>query len=304
MQLLGYLLLRLVTTLLWLIPFPVLYWFSDGLAFLFYKIIGYRRKIVESNLRRCFPEKEEKEINEIAWKSYQNLTDNILETLKSFTMTTAAVRSRYNFVNPEVLDEWTEKGSPILICGSHFNNWEWGVQTADVDVKAQVYGVYKPLKNKSIDAYFNQLRKRAGMRLLKMKKTFAFIADNQQEPGVYFFIADQSPSNHARIHWVDFLGNETACSTGVDTLARMYNYPVFHYEVTRTKRGYYQVEYTEVCLDPSTKKEGEITQDFMSILAKAIQKCPESWLWSHKRWKLERTKVEANLKRLAAEGKL
>ena len=216
MQKLGYLLLRLVTTILWLIPFPILYLLSDGLAFLFYKILGYRRKVVESNLRRCFPEKEEKEIKQIAWKSYQNLTDNILETLKSFTMTTAKVRQRYKFLNPEVLDEWTAKGSHILICGSHFNNWEWGVQTADVDVKAQVYGVYKPLKNKSIDGYFNNLRKRAGMRLLKMKKTFAFIEANQQEPGIYFFIADQSPANHSRIHWVDFLGNETACATGVD----------------------------------------------------------------------------------------
>ena len=293
----GYLMIRLLAFLFWLIPFPLLYLISDGLAFLFYKVLGYRSEVVESNLKRCFPEKDEKEIKKIAHLSYRNLTDNILEVIKSFTLSLPRLRKRYVFKNPEVLDQWAEKGIPIMMCGSHYNNWEWGVQTADIDMKPQAYGVYKPLHNKPINNYFNKIRKRAGMRLLSMKETFGFIEDHQKEAGVYFFIADQSPSNHQRIHWVDFFNNETACSTGVDTLARQFNFPVYHYEVTRVRRGFYEVEYTEVCLDPSNKKEGEITQDFMNLLEKAIRKKPEGWLWSHKRWKLDREKIEAKHKK-------
>jgi len=293
MQYFGYLMIRLVAFLLWLTPFPIIYLISNGLAFLFFKVFGYRSKVVLSNLKRCFPEKDEKEINKIAHLSYRNLTDNILEVIKTFTLPIPELRKRFIYKNPEVFEPWNEKGIPVLICGSHYNNWEWGVQTADMDVSAQVYGIYKPLRNKPINDYFNKIRERAGFLMLPMKETFSFIEKNQKKAGVYFFVADQSPSNHNRIHWVNFFNNETACATGVDTLARLYNFPVFHFEITRIKRGYYEVEYTEVCLDPSDKKEGEITQDFMNILEKAIRRSPESWLWSHKRWKLDRARDEA-----------
>ena len=54
----------LVYGLLWLIsllPFRVLYFLSDALYGLIYYIIGYRRKVVMSNLQIAFPEKTEKE---------------------------------------------------------------------------------------------------------------------------------------------------------------------------------------------------------------------------------------------------
>lgn len=292
MKFLGYLTLRFLALLLWFVPFRLLYVLSDGVAFLLYRIIGYRSKVVVSNLKRCFPEKGEKEIADIAWKSYKNLSDVILETLKSFTMTREQIRRRYKFVNPEVLNEINERETSVLMCGSHFNNWEWGVQTADIDVSAQAYGVYKPLRNRPINNYFNKIRERFGMKLITMKKTFAFMEENQKVNGIYFFITDQSPGNRSRIHWANFMGNETACPTGIDTLARLYNYPVYHFEVNRTKRGYYEIAYTEVCLDSSKKLEGEITQMFMDNLAVAVKRSPESWMWSHKRWKFSRESVE------------
>ncbi len=288
MKLFGYILFRLIAALFWLIPFWLLYRISNGIAWLLYRVIGYRKEVVVSNLKRCFPERGEKEIETIAWKSYLNLSDIILETIKSFTMPVAAVEKRYVFKNAEDINKFTDQNQPVLICGSHFNNWEWGVLTANIDFTGQAIGVYKPLKNKGINNYFNRKRMRAGMQLIPMKQTFDYVANHLNKPNAYFFITDQSPANKARIHWVDFMGNDTACLSGVDTLARKFNMPVFHYEVNRIKRGYYEVEYTEVCLDPSDQKEGEITQQFMNTLAAALRRAPESWLWSHKRWKKKR----------------
>ena len=128
MQWIGYLTLRLVVLIFWFIPFPVLHFISDGFAFLLHKVIKYRKKVINENLKRCFPNKTKEEIEALTFKFYQNLSDIILETIKSFTMSVAQLQKRFTILNPETLNDWTDKGQSVLICGSHFNNWEWGAQ--------------------------------------------------------------------------------------------------------------------------------------------------------------------------------
>ena len=61
MQWVGYFFTRGFTELFRFVPFSALYVLSDGVAFLLYHVVGYRRKVVMGNLRRCFPEKPESE---------------------------------------------------------------------------------------------------------------------------------------------------------------------------------------------------------------------------------------------------
>src|SRR5690606_31926528 len=48
------------------LPFPLLYLLSDGLFVLVYRVFGYRREVVLTNLRNSFPERSEQEIRQIA----------------------------------------------------------------------------------------------------------------------------------------------------------------------------------------------------------------------------------------------
>ena len=57
--------------LLWVIsrlPFGILYFLSDGVFFLVYRVIRYRRKVVRENLNLVFPDKTEKELRSIEKK--------------------------------------------------------------------------------------------------------------------------------------------------------------------------------------------------------------------------------------------
>ena len=65
--------------LLSLLPFSILYAFSTLLYYINYYIIGYRKKVVFSNLRNSFPEKSEKEIEKIAKGFYRYLGDYFFE---------------------------------------------------------------------------------------------------------------------------------------------------------------------------------------------------------------------------------
>ena len=68
MQFIAYILIYPFLWLISILPFRLLYAFSDGLYILIYRIIGYRKKTVKENLRLVFPEKSDDEINTITKK--------------------------------------------------------------------------------------------------------------------------------------------------------------------------------------------------------------------------------------------
>lgn len=58
-----------------LLPFHLIFVFSDFLNFSLQHVLKYRRKVIFDNLHHAFPEKTEKEIKSIARKFYRHLTD-------------------------------------------------------------------------------------------------------------------------------------------------------------------------------------------------------------------------------------
>jgi hypothetical protein len=90
--------------LIGLLPFRLLYFFSDFARFFLHRVIGYRKKVITENLERCFPEKSKKEIDALVSKSYKNLTDVMVEGFKAFTMTNKQLIKRHKIINPELLE--------------------------------------------------------------------------------------------------------------------------------------------------------------------------------------------------------
>ena len=289
MQWIGYLLTRLVAEIFRLIPFPLLYGLSNGLAFLLRAVVRYRTTVVYDNLRRAFPEKPEAEIKQIARASYRNLTDVTLETLKSYTMPLAEIQRRCPPVNPELVNRYLDRGQSVILAGSHYNNWEYTGISMPPAFHGTTVTAFKPIANKLIDTYVNWTRARTGMVLISMDSTFAVIRqrEREQQPSVYILLSDQSPSSRKSAHWVDFLGINTASLPGPDVLARKFRMPVLYYHVRRLRRGFYEVEFSELSTDPATAGEMEITQAYARRLETFIREQPANWLWSHKRWKMK-----------------
>lgn len=288
MAFLTYWLVRILAVLFGLVPFRVVYLISDGLAWFLYRVVGYRRKVVLANLARCFPEKTEAERLEIAKESYRNLSDIMLESFKGITMSVPAMQQRYRHYGNEQANQLLQEGKSILVAGGHFNNWEWGAILFGTFLPAAtVYGVYKPLNNPYMEKFMHRVRTKGGTYMLPMKETAVMMKKNAEagKTGSYILVADQSPSNPDRAHWVSFFGTNTACLPGTDVLARKYNLPVFVFEVTRVKRGYYEVHFKEITRTPQAEPVQGITEKMMSMVESKVREKPSAWLWSHKRWK-------------------
>jgi len=276
-------------SIFWLVPFFVLYLFSDLIYVFLYYVFGYRKKVVIQNLSQSFPELKKKELRRLVRLSYKNLTDILVEGLKGFTMTDKQVFNRHKVLNPEIIEPFTKEGKSIIAVPAHYGNWEWGALSPGLFFKGyNIIGFYKPLNNPYIDKYMKKNRGRTGTKLASIYKTAETFKNQHGTPTIFIMAADQSPSNKNKAYWVDFLGRETAFLHGPERHARNNNLPVVYVDVQRVKRGYYELELTVLAENPSQMEDGEITQRYAGKLESVICKQPENWLWSHKRWKLSR----------------
>jgi len=271
------------------LPFWLIYLLSDFVNFVLFTIIGYRKKVIRTNLINSFPEKSNQEINSIQKKFNRFFCDLILETIKSLTISKKEASKRCKFKDTELLDRlYSEKKKIIFVLG-HYGNWELGGAGMSGQSNYQLYVIYHPLTNK----YFNQLiikmRTRLGTKLITMNATFKKMVSlkNSEEVSATAFISDQTPSPK-NAYWTTFLDQDTPVFWGTELIASKLNYPVIYIKVNPVKRGYYEMSAEMLCENPKDTTKGEISELHTKRLEKDIIEHPEFWLWSHKRWKHKR----------------
>jgi len=273
-----------------LLPFPVLYLISDCFYLLLYYGIGYRKEVVMTNLRNAFPEKTDDEIGKIARQYYRYLCDLFLETFKTLTIGRKAMLRHCSFT-PEaeaVFARFADEGRSIVLVLGHLGNWEWAGNTFSLTNRQQLFVIYHPIRNKYFNGLMYRMRTRFGTKLIAMKDTFREMLSNRSAMvSATAFIADQTPSPD-NAYWMNFLNQDTPVFKGTEIIARKINYPVVYAHVMRVGRGYYKMHAEVLVEQPGATSDGEITRIHTQRLEKDIIARPETWLWSHKRWKHKR----------------
>ena len=284
----GYLFFRYFILCVRLTPFCILYLYSDIISFLIFRVFRYRRKVIDKNLAMCYPEKSEKEKNEIKRKFYKHFTDILLESFKGYAMPVEKLAKRYTYENKELTESLYKQGKSMVVAFSHYGNWEWATQTVLYEHSHHMAALYKPMHNKYIDNYIKTCRQHRGTYLCPIEKTkFMFAMRNQQHMG-FVMLGDQNPSNTKRGIWVNFMGIDTCVLHGIEMYSKMFNLPVIYLESTKVKRGYYQQHISMLVENPEECAPGEITALYMKKLEESLRREPAYWLWSHKRWKHKR----------------
>ena len=274
-----------------LLPFPLLYELSNFFFFVLYRIVGYRKALVLQNLRNSFPEKTEAEIQLIAKKFFKHLADIFLETFKTLTISKEAML-KHCYLNDEakaLFTSYAEKKQSVILVMGHQGNWEWAGNTFSIEIKgSQLYVIYHPLTNKNMDGLIYKMRTRFSTKLIAMKETFKEMVVHRKEVTTTAFIADQTPSIVAGAHWMTFLNQDTPVFLGTERIAKKMNFPVVYAFVKKIKRGVYEINAEILVANPTETADGEITELHTRRLEKDIREQPETWLWSHRRWKRER----------------
>ena len=267
-----------------LLPFWFVYLISDFFYFIIYRVWGYRKEIVLSNLSIAFPEKSLPEKQKIAKQFYKNLVDNFIETIKLLSISEKEIKRRINW-NEESLNKYFASGRNVQLHLGHFFNWEYGNAILGIKSIYPALTVYMPIVNKVVDKLFINLRTRFNTKLIAathFKKDFAPYLRSKY---CLVFVADQNPGKVSINYWSNFMHRKTPFVTGPEKTAKLTNNIVMYVEISRLKRGFYHADFFNITTEPRTLKEGEITKIFIDYVEQTIRKYPAEYLWSHRRWK-------------------
>jgi KDO2-lipid IV(A) lauroyltransferase len=267
------------------LPFPVLYALSDGLFFVIYHLVRYRRKVVRGNLERSFPEKDFKEISRIENDFYRHFCDLTLESFKLFTISEAEIRKRMVFENTEVFDRLLSEGKSVIVAGGHYSNWEMFAVACQLYWKHQGIALYKPLANPWFEKVMKETRSQFGLQMVPIQQTKEFFEQGHPVPTSTIFGMDQSPSKVKSSHWMKFLNQDTAVIFGTERYSRRFSQPVIFGRILKLSRGHYKTQFELVTADPDQLPHGAIVEKVMRLLEEDIRKVPHLWLWTHRRWK-------------------
>ncbi len=297
-----------ILNLLSRLPYFILHRISDGLFYLLYYGLRYRRKVVRENLERSFPEKSEAEITGIEKKFYRNFGDVMVESIKNFTISREELRDRCRYLTPEVTERLYAEGKSISGFSSHLASWETLPLSACVEFEYQIYAVYKPLQNQKFDQAVSRSRGRFGAELVPIKSVRKVIDSPQKKPFLLGLLSDQAPHDYARAFEVQFLNQRTFVTPGAAILAVERGFTPAWGWMRRTGRSRVEWGIEELIPkeSPFTDSEKEqitriacahslteekagqalrLVQEFSRRLEDRIKMAPQDWLWSHRRWK-------------------
>lgn len=272
-----------------LLPLGVLYVFADILFFITFYILKYRSYVVYKNLKKSFPEKNNKEINKIAKGFYKHFSDIVVETLKLSSISAQKLKKRVRVKNIELVDKLYDQNKSVILYLGHYGNWEW-MAVLPLLLKHKVLTFYQILSSGYFDSYMKKLREKFGVEAIDSHSAFKGLVKYDQQ-GINTFtlmIGDQCPAKPSKKYWTTFLNQETPYLVGADRVARKVNHVVIYPFIEKVKRGYYEIEFKLLESNPKDTEIDEITEKFSQQLENNIIHNPSLWLWSHRRWKRKR----------------
>jgi KDO2-lipid IV(A) lauroyltransferase len=289
--------MSILLKLLSLLPLWFLYLLSDFLSFLALRVFRYRKDVVIGNLKYCFPEKDDHEINEIVKKFYKNLSDVLVESLKAISISRPQIEKRVRFTNIEIMDEYVEKRMPVVYLTSHQCNWEWMLLGGCVHLPFPIDAMYQKIKAKWAEDLMLKTRGRFGGHPVRSDHTRGIIKRSVELRSVAM-VADQVPhiGNKAK-YWGKMFNRDTAFYLGGEQLPKLLRSVALFAAPRRVRRGYYEIELIELGRPPYEKDRIEILPRYIKHVENVIRENPGNWLWSHKRWKYTEQEEKDHLSR-------
>ena len=290
MQLLAFVVIYPILWVTSMLPFRLLYCVSDGLYFILYRLVGYRKKTVSENLKLVFPEKSEAERKRIEKKFYHHLCDMILEAIKSMNIHKEDMKKRFKFTNIEIIKDFEKRNKSISLMCAHYGSWEW-IFILQEYTSHKTFAIYKRLNNKYFDRMIRKIRARYDSYLISTKETAAVLTENKKKGllTINGFAADQSPKKNKAYHWSKFMGIDVPVHTGAEMLSKKLDLSVVFFSVKRVKRGFYETTFKTLTEAPNNFEDYKITDQFIALVENQIYEAPEYYLWTHKRWKHRKT---------------
>lgn len=267
-----------------LLPLWILYGVGDFAFLILYYIIGYRRKIVWTNLKNSFPGKSYSELKKVEKKFYRNFAHTWMETIKFISISEKQLGKMFS-ADYGLLYELFDTYPRATMLTGHFMNWEYYPICMPLNQPYPFIAVYMNITNPAINYMFLKIRSRFGSAMLRAGRMGAEMMPWRNKQYMIGLGADQSPVDVQNAGWINFLNQPTAFTMGPEKNARIAKGPVIMSWIEKRRTGRYTVHFELLFEHAELTSKYDIIKSYVKKLEYYIHKQPENYLWSHRRWK-------------------
>jgi len=241
------------------------------------------KKIVSENIKRAFPDIDEKKLNKIKssmWNNYGRVFAeyNFMKNFRNGDLSENIIIDGI-----EILQKIKRNNQKVVFISGHFSNFELMAMQID-KLELKIAAIYRPLNNPFLNNIMEKIRKKyicknqikkgmGGLKeLMKLNKdgfSTALMIDQRVSQGI--------KSN--------FFNTEAFTSTIPAQLTKKFNIPIVPIFIERQKSLNFKMKVYEPIHFSDNETMESITQQLNKILEEMILKNPDHWIWTHNRWK-------------------
>ena len=257
--------------------------FIGGKIFQFIGPFFRSKKIIHLNIKRAFPNLEQKEINKITSNMWNNYGRVFAEYMFIKKFRNNQLNNNIIIEGKEILDDLKEKNIKAIFISGHFSNFElMAMQIEKIGIK--IATIYRPLNNIFLNFIMENIRTKHICKK-QIKKGIGGLKDllklNNEGYSTALMI-DQRVSQGSKL---DFFNEKAFTTTIPAQLIKKFNLPVVPIFIERFDGIKFKMKVQKPIYFPDNKSIDEITVGLNKILEKMILDSPNYWIWSHNRWK-------------------
>ncbi len=254
-----------------------------------YRRLRIRRDVALANLKLCFPEKGDTELEEILEGAYVNIATVLFEFLyfPKFTRENLKKIVEFKEESRRLVEDALKKGRGLLMMSGHFSNWELIALTIGAYFPGQMQIIVHPFHNKAVDKVAEGYRSHLGNSTVPMANSIRAALTQLRSNAIVALLADQSAARESASS--TFFGVEVPTFQGPASFALKTGAEMQAGFLIRREDGTYLVDLRKIDYDDleddSEESVRELTQRHVAILEDFIRRHPSDWLWFHKRFK-------------------
>lgn len=260
---------------------------GEILGEILYFPLGIRRTVVEANLRRAYPESDDRWIRQTVRETYRHLGREVVAMLRLSTLDPAAVNATVEI--PE--EDWRNfqealaEGRGVILATGHYGNWEMAaaaVAARGVPIEA----IVKRQSNSLIDQRIEAARSALGVQTVDMGQASRQIPRALLAGKGVGIVADQDARSSGV--WVPFFGTLASSHRGPALFALRLGAPLFAAVCRSLPDGRYRLTGTRVAVERTDSLDDDVarlTAELARRLENEIRQDPAQYFWFHKRWK-------------------
>jgi KDO2-lipid IV(A) lauroyltransferase len=265
-----------------LLPYRVQLRLGAWLGRMMNRLSGKRRRIVDTNLRLCFPDKSEAERNEIRDRCFENLGISLMEMAICWWWPDERIRPLIEVRGLEHIEACQAEGRGVILLSGHFTSLEIGgrLLVQYIDMQA----MYRTQRNRLFDSLLYTKRKGYLADIISRKNTLKLLKGIRR--GIPTWYAPDQDFRRERNVFAPFFGVPTATITASSRLAKSAKAAMLPYFPERKADGSGYILHILPPLEnfPSDDDLADATAINASI-EQFVRRHPDQYMWVHQRFK-------------------